>query len=26
VRPLEVVRRFEGEVDGQWISAIAARR
>jgi SAM-dependent methyltransferase len=26
VRPLEVVRRFEGEVDGQWISAVAARR
>lgn len=26
VHPLEVVRQFEGEVDGQWISAVAARR
>lgn len=26
VRPLEVLRQFEGEVDGQWISAVAARR
>jgi rhodanese-related sulfurtransferase len=26
VKPLEVLRRFEGEVDGQWISAVAARR
>ena len=26
VRPLDVLRQFEGQVDGQWISAIAARR
>jgi len=26
VRPLEVVRQFEGEFDGQWIAAVAARR
>lgn len=26
VRPLEVVRTFEGEFDGNWIAAVAARR
>ena len=26
VKPLEVVRQFEGESDGNWISAVAARR
>ena len=26
VAPLRVLRRFEGERDGQWVSAIAARR
>jgi tellurite methyltransferase len=26
VQPLEVLRRFEGQVDGKWISAVAARR
>jgi len=26
VKPLEVLRQFEGEVDGKWISAVAARR
>jgi tellurite methyltransferase len=26
VKPLDVLRQFEGEVDGAWISAIAARR
>ena len=26
VRPLEVLRQFEGEVDGNWIAAVAARR
>jgi SAM-dependent methyltransferase len=24
VQPLEVVRKFEGQVDGQWLSAVAA--
>lgn len=26
VQPLEVLREFEGEFDGQWLAAIAARR
>ena len=26
VQPLEVLRQFEGEADGKWISAVAARR
>ncbi|WP_291983863.1 rhodanese-like domain-containing protein [Luteitalea sp.] len=26
VRPLEVLRQFEGEFDGHWIAAVAARR
>ncbi len=26
VRPLEVLRQFEGEFDGTWIAAVAARR
>jgi rhodanese-related sulfurtransferase len=26
VAPLEILRRFEGEFDGQWIAAVAARR
>ncbi len=26
VRPLEILRQFEGEFDGNWIAAVAARR
>jgi hypothetical protein len=26
VAPLEVLREFEGEFDGNWIAAVAARR
>ena len=26
VQPLEILRHFEGKVDGKWISAVAARR
>lgn len=26
VAPLQVLRQFEGEVDGQWLAAVAARR